>query len=56
MKLCEPCTINYTYSAFLSNMIHKVFMILNVPGAGAVVNFPQTKVIVQSINHFLLHR
>ena len=44
MKLCEPCTVNYTYIAFADNMIHEAFMILNVTGAGAVVNFPQTKV------------
>ena len=43
-KLCDPCTVNYTYIAFADNMIHGAFIILNVTGVGAVVDFPQTKV------------
>jgi len=36
--------VNYTYIAYSDDMINEASMILNITGAGAVVDFPKTKV------------
>jgi len=44
VNLCAPCKVNYTYIAFVDDIIKEASMILNVTGAGKVVHFPRTRV------------